>query len=188
MQYLNRAMHEQGYQESSVEKAQRLSCADLINHHHLVIFRCDDSVDHHKAVWYSGTKTQPPTTSKIALDLSGATTQPADHNVQRISVLKEIRLNILVAYSATSTLQSITPLSTKLKMERIHLPKAAKEQTKLRFHNHEDTRTLQQLRAPQFRLLQSPNWYQSNAYELSATNLGPNGGVKRRQSKEIGFG
>ncbi|KZV56583.1 hypothetical protein F511_43459 [Dorcoceras hygrometricum] len=43
-------MHERGYQESSVDKAQRLSCADLINHHHLVIFRCDDSADHHKAV------------------------------------------------------------------------------------------------------------------------------------------
>ncbi|KZV50472.1 hypothetical protein F511_34916 [Dorcoceras hygrometricum] len=39
-----------GYQESSVDKAQRLSWADLINHHHLVIFRCDDSADHHKAV------------------------------------------------------------------------------------------------------------------------------------------
>ncbi|KZV14009.1 hypothetical protein F511_44627 [Dorcoceras hygrometricum] len=50
MQYLNRAMHERGYQESSVDKAQRLSCADLINHHHLVIFRCDESADHHKAV------------------------------------------------------------------------------------------------------------------------------------------
>ncbi|KZV53625.1 hypothetical protein F511_29847 [Dorcoceras hygrometricum] len=40
----------EGYQESSVDKAQRLSCADLINHHHLVIFRCDDSADYHKAV------------------------------------------------------------------------------------------------------------------------------------------
>ncbi|KZV15562.1 hypothetical protein F511_16632 [Dorcoceras hygrometricum] len=50
MQYLNRAMHEQGYQESSVDKAQRLSCADLINNHHLVIFWYDESADHHKAV------------------------------------------------------------------------------------------------------------------------------------------
>ncbi|KZV50779.1 hypothetical protein F511_11556 [Dorcoceras hygrometricum] len=88
MQYLNRAIHEQGYQESSVGKAQRLSCADLINHQHLVIFRCDDSVDHHKALWYSGTTTQPATTSKTGLDLSGGTTQPADHNVQRNSALK----------------------------------------------------------------------------------------------------
>ncbi|KZV48837.1 hypothetical protein F511_15486 [Dorcoceras hygrometricum] len=47
MQYLNRAMHEKGYQESSVGKiiAQRLGFADLINHHHLVIFRHDDSAD-----------------------------------------------------------------------------------------------------------------------------------------------
>ncbi|KZV29508.1 hypothetical protein F511_24011 [Dorcoceras hygrometricum] len=64
MQYLNRAMHEKDYQESSVDKEQRLSYADLINHHHLEIFRCDDSADHHKAVWYSGTMTQPATTSK----------------------------------------------------------------------------------------------------------------------------
>ncbi|KZV35903.1 hypothetical protein F511_36138 [Dorcoceras hygrometricum] len=41
---------DRGYQESSVYKAQRLSCADLINHHHLVIFRCDEAADHHKEV------------------------------------------------------------------------------------------------------------------------------------------
>ncbi|KZV33890.1 hypothetical protein F511_11100 [Dorcoceras hygrometricum] len=44
--------------------AQRLNCADIIDHHHLVIFRCDYSADHHKAVWYSGTTTQLATTSK----------------------------------------------------------------------------------------------------------------------------
>ncbi|KZV40636.1 hypothetical protein F511_34400 [Dorcoceras hygrometricum] len=37
---------------------------NLINHHHLVIFRYDDSADHHKAVWYSGATTQLATTSK----------------------------------------------------------------------------------------------------------------------------
>ncbi|KZV38933.1 hypothetical protein F511_17009 [Dorcoceras hygrometricum] len=43
--------------------------------------RYDDSADHHKAVWYSGTTTQLATTSKSTLDLSGTTTQPADHNI-----------------------------------------------------------------------------------------------------------
>ncbi|KZV21213.1 hypothetical protein F511_17947 [Dorcoceras hygrometricum] len=62
------------------------------HHHHLVIFRCDDSADHHRAEWYSGTTTQPATTSTATLDLSGATAQPADRNVQRNSALKEIRL------------------------------------------------------------------------------------------------
>ncbi|KZV37083.1 hypothetical protein F511_16349 [Dorcoceras hygrometricum] len=94
MQYLNRAMHEQGYQESLVDKKKSTTTQLCISHHHLVIFRCDDSADHHKAVWYSGTTTQPATTSKTALDLSGAMTQPADHNVQKNSALKGIRLNM----------------------------------------------------------------------------------------------
>ncbi|KZV36102.1 hypothetical protein F511_19603 [Dorcoceras hygrometricum] len=50
MDNANHNSPKQGYQESSVDKAQRLSCEDLINHHHLVIFRCDDSADHHKAM------------------------------------------------------------------------------------------------------------------------------------------
>ncbi|KZV17120.1 hypothetical protein F511_19593 [Dorcoceras hygrometricum] len=45
----------------------------------------DDSVDHNKTVWYSGTATQLATTSSSTLDLSGMMTQPADHNVQRKS-------------------------------------------------------------------------------------------------------
>ncbi|KZV47013.1 hypothetical protein F511_30005 [Dorcoceras hygrometricum] len=128
MQYLNRAMHEKGYQESSVDKAQRLSCEDLINHHHLVIFRCDDSADHHKAVWYSGTTTQPTTTSKTVLDLSGAMTQPADHNVQRNSALKEIRLNISYKNEGRSNQLKSTALAAARRTQQKPLPKAAKEQ------------------------------------------------------------
>ncbi|KZV29118.1 hypothetical protein F511_06613 [Dorcoceras hygrometricum] len=47
-----------------------------------------------KGMWYSGAKTQPATTSKAALDLSGMTTHSADHNVQRNSDHKRIRLNM----------------------------------------------------------------------------------------------
>ncbi|KZV20713.1 hypothetical protein F511_09242 [Dorcoceras hygrometricum] len=85
--------------------------------------RCDDSADHHKSVWYSGTTTQPATTSKTALDLSGATTQSADHNVQRNSALKGTRLNI-------NQLKS-TALETFNELNRSHYllkSKAAKEQ------------------------------------------------------------
>ncbi|KZV52356.1 hypothetical protein F511_22559 [Dorcoceras hygrometricum] len=56
MQYFKRAMHE-GYQESSADKAQRLGCAesnpvifrydDSTDHHNVVVFRHDDSVGHH---------------------------------------------------------------------------------------------------------------------------------------------
>ncbi|KZV30467.1 aberrant pollen transmission 1 (ISS) [Dorcoceras hygrometricum] len=107
-------MHEQGYQESSIDEAQRLSCADIINHH-LVIFRCDDSSDHHKAMVFRHDDSSGH--HLATLDLSGATTQPVDRNVPRNSALKGIRFN------------STTQPSTKLKMERNHLPKAAKEHT-----------------------------------------------------------
>ncbi|KZV15637.1 hypothetical protein F511_38112 [Dorcoceras hygrometricum] len=60
MQYLNRAMHEKGYQESSVRRLSRPSQGS-------VVFRHNDSAGHH---------------IKTALDLSGTTTQSADPNVK----------------------------------------------------------------------------------------------------------
>ncbi|KZV15644.1 hypothetical protein F511_33588 [Dorcoceras hygrometricum] len=85
-----------GYQESSVDK-KKSTTTQLCRSHQSSSscdFRYDDSADHHKAVWYLDTTTQPTTTSTTALDLSGTMTQPADHNVQRNSALKGIRLNI----------------------------------------------------------------------------------------------
>ncbi|KZV33010.1 fringe-related family protein [Dorcoceras hygrometricum] len=56
MQYFKREMHE-GYQESSVGKAQRLSCPESnpvifrydrsVTHHSVVVFRHDNSAGHH---------------------------------------------------------------------------------------------------------------------------------------------
>ncbi|KZV29239.1 hypothetical protein F511_36646 [Dorcoceras hygrometricum] len=81
MQYLNRAKHEKGNQESSVDKStttqlcrshqSSLSCDLQVRRLSLpsqgsVVFGHDDSAGHQ---------------IKIALDLSGATTQPADHNL-----------------------------------------------------------------------------------------------------------
>ncbi|KZV48099.1 serine/threonine-protein kinase ATR [Dorcoceras hygrometricum] len=49
------------------------------------------------AQWSSGATTQPDTTPMIALDLSGATTQPADHNASSTRVINQIfRLKIAV--------------------------------------------------------------------------------------------
>ncbi|KZV18114.1 hypothetical protein F511_28614 [Dorcoceras hygrometricum] len=91
---------------------------------------------------------------------------------------------------ATSTLQSTTQLSTKLKMKRNHSPKAAKEQT-----NYGSTIAKIHEHCNNFALLKSVNSslqtginQRSRENELSATNLAPKGGVKRRQSTEIGFG
>ncbi|KZV54889.1 hypothetical protein F511_31627 [Dorcoceras hygrometricum] len=59
--------------------------------HRSVIFR-NDTQSTITAQWSSGATTQLATTSMIALDLSSATTQPADHNSS--STRTSIRLNI----------------------------------------------------------------------------------------------
>ncbi|KZV52487.1 cyclin family protein [Dorcoceras hygrometricum] len=67
--------------------------------HRFVIFRCDNQPTI-TAQWYSGTIAQSATTSMIALDLFGVTTQSADHNASSIRASIKFRLNI----SASPTL------------------------------------------------------------------------------------
>ncbi|KZV45043.1 protease Do-like 7 [Dorcoceras hygrometricum] len=129
-----------------------------------VVFRHDDSTGHH---------------IKTALDLSGATTQPADHNVQRNSALKGIRLNI-------------APLSSQrsLKWKEITYQKLLKNRrtTVQQSRRHTNTSTTSRSSNPATPVSKLVSIECSREYELSATNLAPNGGVKRRQSTEIGFG
>ncbi|KZV39548.1 U-box domain-containing protein 4-like [Dorcoceras hygrometricum] len=94
--------------------------------------RCDDSADHHKAVWYSGTATQLATTSKTALDLSGTTFQSADHNVQKNSASKGLRLNISYNNKGAATNSSLLSKQLHGELNRSHYKlksKAVKEQT-----------------------------------------------------------
>ncbi|KZV51519.1 coiled-coil domain-containing protein 124 [Dorcoceras hygrometricum] len=73
-------------------------------------------------------------------------------------------------------------------MERNHLPKAAKEQknygsTIAKTLEHCNNFVLLNSATPVPKLVSIEH---SREYELSATNLAPNGGVKRRQSRVIG--
>ncbi|KZV15740.1 hypothetical protein F511_08936 [Dorcoceras hygrometricum] len=143
------------------------------NHHPPVIFRCDDSVDHHRAV-VSGATTQPATII-ATLDLSGTTTQPTDHNVQRNSALRGIRLKI--------PRRNTTGSARKLKY------KAAKEQK----NTWPTIAKINEL-CNYFTFLifvdshlQTGTNQKSRGDKLSSTNLAPNYGINRRQSTEIGF-
>ncbi|KZV33597.1 hypothetical protein F511_30840 [Dorcoceras hygrometricum] len=93
--------------------------------HRSVIF-WNDTHSTIKAQWYSGTKTQSATTSMIALDLSGATTQPADHNASSTRASIKFRLNILKPRSLKQLpqLNGALSSSSKLRSVRNHLPKA----------------------------------------------------------------
>ncbi|KZV48903.1 hypothetical protein F511_16819 [Dorcoceras hygrometricum] len=116
MQYLNRAMHEQGYQESSVDKAQQLNSADLINHHHLVIIRCDDSADHHKAVVF---RHDDSAGHHIKSSIGPFRSDDSASRSQRAKELSSQR---------NQDQYSMIKLSTKIRMEINNLPKATKEQ------------------------------------------------------------
>ncbi|KZV27294.1 hypothetical protein F511_23203 [Dorcoceras hygrometricum] len=70
--------------------------------HQSVIFRCDNQPII-KAQWYSGATAQPASTSMIALDLSGVTTQQADHNAISILASIKFRLNMHAYYENKST-------------------------------------------------------------------------------------
>ncbi|KZV48811.1 dentin sialophosphoprotein-like [Dorcoceras hygrometricum] len=61
--------------------------------HRSVIFRCDNQPTI-TAQWYSGATAQLATTSMIALDLPGATTQPADHNASSLRASIKFMLNM----------------------------------------------------------------------------------------------
>ncbi|KZV31213.1 hypothetical protein F511_14908 [Dorcoceras hygrometricum] len=114
-------MHE-GYQESSGNKAQRLSCADII-----ILLRSSGATTQPTITgqWNSGTTTQPDTTI-ATLDLSGTTTQPSDHNAQSASAHKGIKLNILRRTQLQQPAQIYySPDSQKLRREML---KAAKGQ------------------------------------------------------------
>ncbi|KZV18173.1 hypothetical protein F511_31368 [Dorcoceras hygrometricum] len=121
------------------------------------------------AQWSSGATTQSATTPMTALDLSGATTQPADHN-------------------ASST-QDPTAL-TKLRTRRNRLPRSSKEtgeaidQISRRYLN------LQLLRNSSTRRSKAPqvSIESSKPGEPSATNLAPNNGENRRKSQKKDLG
>ncbi|KZV38994.1 DEAD-box ATP-dependent RNA helicase 47, mitochondrial [Dorcoceras hygrometricum] len=122
------------------------------------------------AQWSPGTTNQPATTPIIAFDPSGATTQPADQN----------------ASSTQSTIQ----LSTKLKMGRNHLPRAAKEQK-----NYWPTIAKIFELCNYFALLNPVNQVsklvsieRAKKDKLSASNLAPNNGGNRWQANGKEFG
>ncbi|KZV17535.1 protein EMBRYONIC FLOWER 1 [Dorcoceras hygrometricum] len=71
--------------------------------HRSVIFR-SDTQSTITAQWSSRATTQPTTTSMIALDLSGTTTQPADHNASSTQASIKFRLNISVRANSDLTL------------------------------------------------------------------------------------
>ncbi|KZV18332.1 hypothetical protein F511_19220 [Dorcoceras hygrometricum] len=95
-------MHE-GAKEQSVIKANNSArnqwslntkhSQSASGNHRSMIFWCDNQPTI-TIQWSSGAMTQPSTTSTIALDLSGATTQPADHNASSIRAPIKFRLNI----------------------------------------------------------------------------------------------
>ncbi|KZV43989.1 hypothetical protein F511_27036 [Dorcoceras hygrometricum] len=72
--------------------------------HRSVIFRCDKQPTI-IVQWYSDATTQSATTSMIALDLSGATTQLANKNASSIRKSIKFRLNIQ-SYSESQSLKS----------------------------------------------------------------------------------
>ncbi|KZV39504.1 hypothetical protein F511_36664 [Dorcoceras hygrometricum] len=119
MQYLNRAMHAKGYQESSVDKStttqlrrshQSSSSCDLQVRRlsgpsqGSVVFRHDDSADHHIKNSVGPFRRD---------DSAGRSQRAKEFSSQRNQA----------QYGCITT-----QLSTKIKMERNHLPKAANEQ------------------------------------------------------------
>ncbi|KZV51672.1 hypothetical protein F511_27648 [Dorcoceras hygrometricum] len=150
--------------------------------------RCDDSADHHKAVWYSGTTTQLATTSKIALDLSGTTTQPADHNLQRNSTSKRIGLNmeqqptqVYCPSSFTANTTEATTSSNMLRYLNINSnPKLLKNgrTTGPQSQRHTNTASTSRSSNPATQVSKLVSIESLREDELSATSLAPKGDEK----------
>ncbi|KZV34122.1 hypothetical protein F511_12817 [Dorcoceras hygrometricum] len=141
------------------------------------------SVDHHSSLVFRR-DTQPATTSMIELNLSGATTQPVDHNASSIRESIKFRLNIYL-----NSTEHYHSSKSKLRSVRNHLLKAAQERK-----NHWSTIEKISNSATTSCTLNSSTQVsklvsieRSKEDELSAIDLAPNGGVNQRQSQEIGF-
>ncbi|KZV47704.1 DNA-directed RNA polymerase family protein [Dorcoceras hygrometricum] len=83
------------------------------------------------AQWSSGAKTQSATTSMIALDLSDATTQPADHNASPTRIINQSSGSIYHAeHSYSSLINSAAPLALPELTEDAYEPRfeCSKEQ------------------------------------------------------------
>ncbi|KZV54231.1 hypothetical protein F511_36439 [Dorcoceras hygrometricum] len=123
------------------------------------------------AQWSSGATTQPATTPMIALDLSSAPTQPADHNASSTRVINQ-------------TSRSIS-LNRSLKREEITYSKALKnkrttgQQSRRCSNSTTTSRSLNSSIYSSLVSIESPK-----EGELSATNLAPNSGINQRQSSE----
>ncbi|KZV45388.1 hypothetical protein F511_05552 [Dorcoceras hygrometricum] len=167
--------------------------------HRSVIFRCNNQSTI-IVQWSSGTTTHPTTTSMIALDLQVrqlsrpiTTLARLGHqsNSGSISHIKAHSAYSLKPRSLKQLPQLYRALSSsksKLKSVRNHLLKAAQEQknhwsTIAKISNSATTsRSLNSsIQVSKLISIESPK-----EYELSATNLAPNGGVNRRRSTEKG--
>ncbi|KZV34367.1 hypothetical protein F511_36137 [Dorcoceras hygrometricum] len=183
MQYSKRAMHE-GYPESSVGKAQRLSCVESnpvifrydrsVFHHSVVVFRHDNSVGQHINISVGpfrndGSAGRSQRTKEFSsqenqaqyISRGHSTNSPLnpsaspDHGETQQELLKSKNLSRY--------------LTNQLKSELIQLTAYGQEaQPNL---NYTTARTLKPLRSPSTRRLKSPNRYQSK--DLKETSSEP---------------
>ncbi|KZV41820.1 DEAD-box ATP-dependent RNA helicase 16-like [Dorcoceras hygrometricum] len=173
MQYFQRAMHE-GYQESSVGKAQRLSCAESnfvifrnlrsVSHHSVVVFRHDYSAGHHINI------------SVGPFRHDGSTDR--SQRTKEISSQEDQAQYLFQIYRALSNSKS------KLKSIKNHLLKAAKERKNYlpEFAKISNSAATSCTLNSSTQVSKLVSIERSHEDELSTTNIAPNDGVNRRQS------
>ncbi|KZV19626.1 hypothetical protein F511_43314 [Dorcoceras hygrometricum] len=213
MQYLNRAIHEKGYQESSVDKStttqlrksqQSSSSCDLRLRRlrrpsqGSVVFRHDDSAGHHIK-----NNVRP-----FRHDNSAGRSQRAkrEFSFQR-NQAQYVCVNAQQTYAhnhASSTSTNLTKQGAQQPAQvycpsnfstnsteatTCSNPKLLKNirTTGQQSQRHTNTATTSRSSIPETPVSKLVSIESPREDELSATNLAPNGGVKRRQSTEIGF-
>ncbi|KZV41469.1 mechanosensitive ion channel protein 6-like [Dorcoceras hygrometricum] len=183
MQYLKRAMHE-GYQETSISKAQRLSCADTSSsydlgcddssdHHRAVVFRHDDSASHHNSDVGPFRQDDSIGRSQRAKGFSSqgnhaqyirTNNQNTDHNNSTRE--KYPKADMKAAKSSSICTSNLNSTSTDHAGRNFN--------SLLRSATHEllknsNGKCLQLLRAPSTLRSKTPNWYQSKALRKTSS-------------------